>query len=267
MLKKHDIEYNGTSLSSLGFRIADMPKYTISTRKFEITDVINRDGGVITDAGIYDNKEISYNVVSLPHLVATDTTANLVQLFADWLTDFDGEYKTFKDSYVDGYFTKAICSGIDEITVNAKKCISARVNFIRCPYWYDDDGQNATIFKLDPGKTIGIVNIYNPENQPALPLIKINNQNGHIMKMALTVGNELLTTSYEVKIVNNISANSIILDSEFQSAFVDKNTLANRYISCLTFPQLWPGWNKIGITSLDTNSFSSIEITPRWRRL
>lgn len=253
----HDFEYNGKSLRSLGFCIANLPFYSIANRKFDIVDIYGKDGGIISDNGYYENIEVSYNVNSLPWLVINDSTSELVRLFAEWLTFFDGNFKIFRDTYNDGYFTKAICKGIDSIEFIADKCVTTTINFIRHPFWYSDEGQKEIEYILPKAQSAEI-KIFNPENYSAKPYIKLH----YMQDVVLTVND----SEMNVKAVFVDYENDIELDSELQSATCGLSDM-NSYISCTKFPTLLPGWNTIKLTSDKANAFESIKIIPRWRRL
>lgn len=253
----HDFEYNGKSLRSLGFCIANTPFYSIANRKFDIIDIYGKDGGIISDNGYYENIEVSYEVNSLPWLVINDSTSELVRLFAEWLTFFDGDFKILRDTYNDGYFTKAICKGIDRIEFLADKCVATVINFIRYPFWYSDEGQKEIEYIL-PTTQGAEIKIFNPENYSAKPCIHLQYKQDVVLTVndckmnikALFVGNE----------------NDIELDSESQSAYCGLSDM-NPFVSCTSFPVLLPGWNTIKLTSDKTNAFKLLKIIPRWRRL
>lgn len=253
----HNLEYNGTSLRKLGFCIANMPFYHISNRKFDIVDIYGKDGGIISDSGYYENIDVSYEINSLPWLAYT-STQTLIRMLAEEFANFDGEFKELRDTYNDGYFTKAICKSIDKIEYKADKCVSTILNFSRHPFWYSDEGQKTISFNAPTAEKTVEYNVYNPEKFPAEPYICIS----HTQDLTLSVNN----TDVKIKAVFADNENIIELDSELQSAYCDKNDM-NAYISCVSFPLLAPGWNKIKITSEKENAFSNIDIIPHWRRL
>lgn len=258
---QHSFEYNGTNLKTLGFYIANAPQYQIAKRNFEFTSVHGKNGGVITDNGVYDNVEMQIEVNSYPYIVPCNGNAELVRAFAEWLTVFDGEYKTYRDTYNPAYFTKAICTNIDTINEIAPLCLSTTVTFSRHPFWYSDLGQEVIKPKLTSTQTAEI-EIYNPENYTAEPQITIINEGSTVNALTLTVNGgqtlNILGTSYD----------RIILDSEKQSAYFNNyKNLANSRISCVKFPKLKSGWNVIKLSATATGAFSAVEIVPNFRRL
>ena len=258
---RHSFSYNGIDLRTLGFYIAGTPKYQIAKRSFDITPVYGKDGGVISDNGVFENVEIQFEVNSYPYIVPNENNAEVVSAFAEWLTVWDGKYKIFRDTYNPGYFSKAICTGIETIEEVAPLCLSTTINFSRQPFWYSDLGQEVLRPKLTSTQTAEF-EIYNPENYISKPLIKIINAGAKVNLLALTVnGNQTLTVK------TSSDKDHIELDSEQQSAFFDNGTsLANDCISCTEFPKFLPGWNKIKILGKNANAFSDIEIKPNWRR-
>lgn len=259
---RHSFIYNGIDLRTVGFFIATAPKYQIAKRNFDFTSVYGKNGGVITDNGVFDNVEMQFEVNSYPYIIPNENSSELVRAFAEWLTVWDGEYKIFRDTYNPGYFTKAICTGIETIEEAAPLCLSTTINFSRHPFWYSDLGQEIIRPKLASTQTAEF-EIYNPENFTAEPLIKIINTGAKVNPLTLTVND-----SQTLTVKTSSDKDYIELDSEQQSAFFDKGTsLANDCISCTNFPQLLPGWNKLKLSGKNTNAFTDIEIKPNWRRL
>ena len=131
---RHSFTYNGTDLRTIGFFIATPPKYQIAKRNFDFTSVYGKNGAVITDNGVFDNVEMQFEVNSYPYIVPNESNAELVRAFAEWLTVWDGEYKIFRDTYNPGYFSKAICTGVETIEEVAPLCLSTTINFSRVPF-------------------------------------------------------------------------------------------------------------------------------------
>ncbi len=258
---RHSFTYNGIDLRTVGFFIATAPKYQIAKRNFDFTSVYGKNGGVIADNGLFDNVEMQFEVNSYPYIVPNESNAELVRAFAEWLTVWDGEYKIFRDTYNPGYYTKAICTGIEPIEEVAPLCLSTTINFSRVPFWYSDLGQEIIRPKLTSTQTAEI-EIYNPENYTAEPKITIINEGSTVNALTLTVNGgqtlNILGTSYD----------RIILDAEKQSAYFNNyKNLANSRISCVKFPELKSGWNVIKLSATATGAFSAVEIVPNFRRL
>lgn len=259
---RHSFTYNGTNLRTLGFFIATPPKYQIAKRSFDFASVYGKNGGVISDNGVFDNVEMQFEVNSYPYIVPNESNAELVRAFAEWLTVWDGEYKIFRDTSNPGYYTKAICTGVEPIEEVAPLCLSTTINFSRVPFWYSDLGQEIIRPKLTSTQNAEI-KIYNPENYTSEPLIKIINKGAKVNPLTLTVNDGQTLT-----VKTSSDKDYIELDSEQQSASFDNGTsLANNCISCTEFPKLLPGWNKIKLSGKNANTFTDIEIKPNWRRL
>lgn len=261
---RHSFTYNGTNLRTLGFFIATAPKYQIAKRNFDFTSVYGKNGGVISDNGVFDNVEMQIEVNSYPYCTTTESNAELVRAFAEWLTVWDGEYKIFRDTYNPAYFTKAICTGIETIEEVAPLCLSTTVTFSRHPFWYSDLGQEIIRPNLTSTTSTQTteIEIYNPENYTAEPKITIINEGSTVNALTLTVnGGQTLN-------IHGTSYDRIILDSEKQSAYFNNyKNLANSCISCVKFPVLKSGWNVIKFSATATGAFSAVEIVPNFRRL
>ena len=258
---RHSFTYNGTDLRTIGFFITTPPKFQIAKRNFDFTSVYGKNGAVITDNGVFDNVEMQFEVSSYPYVIPNENSSELVRAFAEWLTVWDGEYKIFRDTYNPGYFTKAICTGVETIEEVAPLCLSTTINFSRVPFWYSDLGQEIIRPKLTSTQTAEI-EIYNPENYTAEPKITIINEGSTVNALTLTVNGgrtlNILGTSYD----------RIILDAEKQSAYFNNyKNLANSRISCVKFPELKSGWNVIKLSATATGAFSAVEIVPNFRRL
>lgn len=258
---RHSFTYNGIDLRTVGFFIATAPKYQIAKRNFDFTSVYGKNGGVIADNGLFDNVEMQFEVNSYPYIVPNESNAELVRAFAEWLTVWDGEYKIFRDTYSPGYFTKAICTGVEPIEEVAPLCLSTTINFSRVPFWYSDLGQEIIRPKLTSTQTAEI-EIYNSENYTAKPKITIINEGSTVNALTLTVnGGQTLN-------IHGTSYDRIILDSEKQSAYFNNyKNLANSCISCVKFPELKSGCNVIKLSATATGAFSAVEIVPNFRRL
>lgn len=259
---RHSFTYNGTDLRTIGFFITTPPKYQIAKRNFDFTSVYGKNGGVISDNGVFDNVEMQLEVNSYPYIVPNESNAELVRAFAEWLTVWDGKYKIFRDTYNPGYFTKAICTGVEPIEEVAPLCLSTTINFSREPFWYSDLGQEIIRPKLTSTQNAEI-EVYNPENYTAEPLIKIINTDSKIKPLTLSVNDSPI-----LMITKETSQDHIELDSTEQSAYFNvKTNLANSYISCTQFPVLSPGLNIIKLSSTEADAFTTLEIKPNFRRL
>lgn len=256
----HDLIYNGISLSSFGFCIADKPKYSIAKRNFETTEVVGRNGVILSDKGAYSAVELSYKINSIPYKVPCTDSNNLVRQLAEWLTVWDGDFKILRDTYNEGCFSKAICTGIETLTEITNKCLSTTIKFVRQPFLYSDEGQVKSIHTTSDD--LGVYfSIYNPENYNSLPYIKV-------------YGNGGVCVDINGKTFNILKGfrEYIEIDSESQNAFKGTSNY-NSYVDCDYMPELLPGKNTIKIygildsASQVTGKCTAVEIVPRWRRL
>ena len=102
------------------------------------------------------------------------------------------------------------------------------------------------------------IEVYNPENYTAEPLIKIINAGSKIKPLTLSVNDSPI-----LMITKETSQDHIELDSTEQSAYFNAKT----YISCTQFPLLSPGLNIIKLSSTEADAFKTLEIKPNFRRL
>lgn len=250
----NDLIYDGQSLNSKGFAIKTYPIHKVAERDITFVSTASRDGDVIVDNMRYKNVEMSYQVNSIPHLTTLGQSA-LIRDFIEWLTPKNGEYKIFRDDFNKGYFCKAICTSIGEISNNLSKYIDTTLTFIRTPFWYSDSGENK--FTITQADTYYEVN--NPEAYASQPTIKIYG----LGELTLIINSK----EYTVSIPKNYGY--IELDTENQSAHVgnisyDKNTFFDY------FPTLKPGVNFIKCVPYQNSTsakLNQIELIPHWRRL
>lgn len=260
---RHNFIFNGKSLRDLGFYISPVPRYNIAPRAFDVENISGLDGSIIEDKGYYENVEESYEIVSVPCKVSATTTPELVNLFAAWLspTVDSLKYCILRDTYHPGYFTYAFCKKIDEITVNADRCISTTVTFSRKAFWYSDVGTKSisvTVDGIASGSAKSIA-IHNPEKYVSLPKITIYG------KGALTLQSDAIRSLT----LSARDLSPITLDSETQNATFSGSYMynPNSYVSGTSFPRFTAGKNTLSIAAGEDGAFTKIEIIPRWRRL
>lgn len=247
----NDLNFNGQSLNEKGFAIKTYPKYKIAERDISFEAITGLSGDVITDNMRFKNVEMTYEINSIPYLTPFENPQDVIRDLANWLTSYDGKYKILSDDYNKGYFCKAICTSIGEITNVYSKYIDTVLTFNREPFWYSDKGQEKIT------RTETEFEIRNPESFQSEPLIRIYgkhalilNVNGKDYKFNIPTGNPYID-----------------LDTEMQSAFCNKNNLNNDvYFDYM--PTLKPGVNNILISlNSDSSNYEKTEIIPRWRRL
>ena len=251
----NNLSYNGQSLNEKGFAIKTYPKYKIAERDIDFESIIGLNGDVITDNMRFKNVEMTYEINSIPYLTPYKNPQDVIRDLANWLVS-DGKYKILRDDYNEGYFCKAVCTSIGEISNVLSKYIDTVLTFSREPFWYSDEGQKIRTFIRGD-----FFDILNPEQFTSEPLITIYG-NG---TFKLIVNGNI----YEVTIPSSVK--SITLDTERQSAFLGdrfSSQNGNKYISFDYMPIFIPGTNTIKLISTDSAyTFEKMEITPRWRRL
>lgn len=250
-----DLTYDGQSLNEKGFAVKTYPVRRIAEREMTFTSVIGRDGDVSIDNFRFKNVTETYEINSLPHRVAAENTQALINELIDWLVPLSSDYRIFTDDNNLGYFTKAICSSVGEISQSyLNKHIDTTLTFQRLPWWYSYEGQKE--IELIGNKQF---KIYNPEKHNSQPLIRVYGTG--------TVDLMVNGTDYLLKIPS--AYGYIDIDSELQSVFVGLSNL-NKDVDFDYLPILNSGENTIyatGYLGQSGNSVSKIKITPRWRRL
>lgn len=257
----NDFTYDGTSLSSFGFCIANTPQFNITKRSFETVPIVGMDGVAISDNGIYEAVEMTYEVNSIPYRVPYSNSSALYRFLAEWLNVWDGNFKILRDTYNEGYFYKAICTKIEPITEIANKCLKTSITFTRQPFLYSDDGQKSVAIDAAENETMVSFTLHNPENFNSQPYIKIYGEGAIYVDI----------NGKKFNILSGISE-YIEIDSEIKHAHHD-NWNYNNYIDCDYMPELIPGENSIKVKGIYDNNTSKtgkctrVEIIPRWRCL
>lgn len=245
-----DLIYNGRSLNELGFAIKTKPIYTVASRSINFHPILGRSGDVIVDDKRYNNVEMSYSINSIPHLVATESNQELVHALIDWLAPSDGDYKILRDDWNSGYFCKAVCTNISEITQKLFLGLDTTIKFNRMPFWYSDMGQEPKI--VEDLKKVHIFR--NPEVYDAEPLITVYGS-----------GDIDLIINIKYFHLKNVNG-SITIDSETGNAYKD-GVLHNEVTSFSYPPNFVAGENRVKIVKSADAVFEKAEIIPKWRRL
>lgn len=249
----NNLSYNGQSLNEKGFAIKTYPKYKIAERDIEFESIIGLSGDVITDKQRFRNVEMTYEINSIPYLIDFEDPQDVIRDLANWLIS-DGKYKILRDDYNKGYFCKAVCTSIGEISNVLSQYIDTVLTFSRQPFWYSDKGQEKISFTNEKST----FEILNPEMFKSEPLIRIYGKSS----LKLTINGSL----YDITIPASVKY--IDLDTELQSAF-SGGLNCNKYVDFDYMPTFIPGKNIISIAKGTSSeaSFEKMEITPRWRRL
>lgn len=249
----NNLSYNGQSLNEKGFAIKTYPKYKIAERDIEFESIAGLSGDVITDNMRFKNVEMTYEINSIPYLTPYKNPQDVIRDLANWLIS-DGKYKILRDDYNKGYFCKAVCTSIGEISNVLSQYIDTILTFSRQPFWYSDKGQEKISFTNEKST----FEILNPELFTSEPLIRIYGKSS----LKLTINGSL----YDITIPASVKF--IDLDTELQSAF-SGGLNCNKYVDFDYMPTFIPGKNIISIAKGANSdaSFEKMEITPRWRRL
>lgn len=246
----NNLFYNGQSLNNLGFAIKTKPFYPVAQRDMTFTNIAGRSGDILVDNGRYNNVEYSYQINSIPYKVWGLSNQELTYSLIDWLSAHDGKYKELRDSYNEGYFTKAICTNIADVANNASRLLDTTISFNRVPFWYSDIGQEV---RISTGRSI---KLNNPEHYTSEPLIRVYGSGD----ITIYTGNVTLRTTRDMK-------DYIEIDSESLTVSKEGVECSDLLYDCKTLPYFTSGENTIGVTLGVNGSFERIEVIPRWRRL
>ena len=255
----NDIIYNGQSLRDLGYAVKTFPVHSVAERDMEFSPIIGRSGDIIVDNKRFHNVDMNYeiNMIDFDRLQNTDVNERRL---IDWLMSGDAEYKIFEDSTVPGYFCKAICKSISDISRNGLPgYIDTAISFNRQPFWYSKIGQKKLTFAASKTEQT----IINPEKYSSEPYFKIITDGSGV-----NVGETSLIVNGEPYTLANLM-NYVEIDSEAYRTFKgseDKDDDAKyNYMPFFT-----PGENTFSVEARFTSMQShilSVEIIPRWRRL
>lgn len=230
--------YKGINSLDLSLYIKSKGTYNAAERDKRFISVPGRNGDLIQDNGRYANVVIPYDLV----LLKKDNRPfnDLVHSVKDWLLA-DSGYNILWDSYDPRYYRYATLEGGLDIDEELTNLGELSLTFNCKPFRYSFDGQKTIVI------TQSSTQLYNPENLPAAPYIKI-------------YGNGTITLSVN-SITNTFTGVSgyIEIDSEIMNAYKGSTAL-NNIMTGDTFPKLTPGTNNITITG----AASRAEIVPRW---
>lgn len=225
--------FNGKSSRDFGVYITDTGVYESAQRSYESMSIPGRNGNVIIENDKFENVGLSY-----PAVLVDDFDVNYKALTA-YLTSQRG-YKRLSDTFHPDEFYMATFKGLS----GQKHTIfnqggTFKIEFERKPQRYLKSGEKTSTFT-------GSGQIKNPTLYTALPLIR-------------AYGTGTLTIN-DVS-VQITSANSYTdIDCELQEAFKGStNCNGNIVLTNGVFPSLAPGLN-----SISKSGITSIELTPRW---
>lgn len=255
----HDFSFNGVSLSSLGGRIIQTPMHTIATRDKSFVKIYGQSGDEVIDNGSYNNVNFSVKIGFFT-FVAQQTAEQLARTIIDWLAPLQDGYYEYRDTYNDGYFTRAALTNFDEIQREMRTFLTATLKFSRVPFWYSDVGAQPVSQSAS-----GYVNLRNPEQYDAEPIVTL--------EYTGTSGNNLNCTLYmnqkysllaggatKVQVLDGVTKQHYkLLDGE--------KTYLSKLLPPLLKPNIYYGcYAKLSIYS-EKGKDLNLTITPNWRRL
>ena len=234
----HYFVFDGKMSINYGVRITKPSILDAPAPRVTVQQIPGRSGDLVIPDGGYENAAVSYNCfLKAP---APEKLPEYAGKIKAWLLSTPGEYKRLEDSYDPEYFRYAYFNGALAIERQAKRFGVFDVVFACKPFRYRKDGQKAE--EIEKGSAI-----YNPEEYPADPYIKITG-NGNIR---ITIGSD----SWDFSDVDEY----IEIDCESKNAYKEYQP-QNTKMSGEGFPKLEPGKNNITWTG----NVQKVEIIPRW---
>ena len=255
----HDFSFNGVSLSSLGGRIIQAPMHTIAARDKSFVKIYGQSGDEVIDNGSYNNVNFSVKIGFFT-FVAQQTAEQLACTIIDWLAPLQGGYYEYRDTYNDGYFTRAALTNFDEIQREMRTFLTATLKFSRVPFWYSDVGAQPV------SANNGVLTLTNPESYDAEPIYHFeytgtagNNIYMNVFNDSYYVGHFLIGGVWQTHYINGV-------DKQHYT-FVDGQRY---YPDTLLLPNLKPkSQTRISTTLVNYGAGVdyTLEVTPNWRRL
>lgn len=248
----NSFSFNGADSRSFGVLVKSRNVYDQPERDVDYVSVPGRNGDLIFDNGRYKNINISYPCrLFAPDSPDSNDNISMAYTIRELKRALraDGNYSILTDTFNPNYFRMAKYTGGITFSDVSKKAdvIDFNVNFYCKPQLYRWDGQSTQTF-TSSGSGI-TASIYNPEDQPTKPIIRINGTH--------TGNTNVIIGSYSITITD--LSGYIDIDCETMNAYKGSANLNNSVSG--SFPVLNPGTNQIVTTISDV---TSIEITPRW---
>lgn len=245
----HDFSFNGVSLSSLGGRIIQAPMHTIATRDKSFVKIYGQSGDEVIDNGSYNNVNFSVKIGFFT-FVAQQTAEQLAHTIIDWLAPLQDGYYEYRDTYNEGYFTRASLTNFDEIQREMRTFLTATLKFSRVPFWYSDGGTRGLTFNNQ-------ALLVNPENYPSEPVLNLTYTGSGTVTVRITFNGAPIEITMGV-----IPLNNQIIDGVQKQHYRVENG-EKIYLSRVVPPDLVPGDNIIAFNT----SQVTCTLTPNWRRL
>lgn len=161
--------FNGIDSRDLGIAIKTKRTYDSPERDITEIEVPGRNGNLIFDNGKYKNLPLSYGIrIVAPDYEISPSYSGMAYALNEIKKAFksDGNYHILYDSYEPDYFYYACRKGGIRFDVKNPTYADAEINFTCKPHKYRFDGQLTY-------ETTSRITLYNPESEPAFPIIKI----------------------------------------------------------------------------------------------
>lgn len=260
MLGFNSFEYNGIDLRSYGMYLKKRSLYTIPSRNLELNEIAGRSGRIPVGGDVFDNVNETYEFWSYAREMPY-TDEETIKKLIDWLIT-DNTYKVLRDTYHEGYYTKAICTKVTDVEIKADGMVQGKITFSRLPYWYLETGKEPLVFTEITNNEV-FATLINPEKYNAIPDIEISANSPYIIT--------LYVNNREYKIASTTSSNSIVkIEGETGNLYIN-GVLKNSSAMYDYIPEL-PAETEISL-KVKSNAMTSysgwqyVKITPNWRRI
>lgn len=249
--------FNGISTEDIGVIIQAPPVYEFPTKKYDVIQIIGKNGDIVIDKNSYNNVNREYNLALV--FRKSDTFVENVRLIVDWLSSASG-YARLEDSYEPNYFRMAMYRSGGQMTNYYGKATGMIVKFECKPQRFLKSGENSIVFKKSTHGEGVFHKIMNPTKYLALPELSIFNgvetieiRNGEDVENPDNI--TILTITEEI-------TDKVVIDSEIQDAYTESSFINSKIQLTNGFPKLYPGTNWIKFSNATDNS--EILLKPRW---
>jgi phage-related protein len=260
MLGFNSFEYNGIDLRSYGMYLKKRSLYTMPSRNLKLYGIAGRSGRIPVGGDVFDNVNETYEFWSYAREMPY-TDEETIKKLIDWLFT-DNAYKVLRDTYHEGYYTKAICTKVTDVKIKADGMVQGKITFSRLPYWYLETGKEPLVFTEITNNEV-FTTLINPEKYNAIPDIEISANNPYAV--TLYVNNR----KYEIASMPSGTSTAKI-EGETGNLYIN-GVLKNSSALYDYIPEL-PAETEISlkVKSNATASYSGwqyVKITPNWRRI
>lgn len=243
----YDLYFNGHLLSEIGAVVTEYPKYPVSQRDLTFTSIPCKSGDVITDNKREKNVPLTYKIAHVPTF--SDHTETTFIYALNEIFQTSNGYVILRDTLNPGYFRRAVCTSVSNVTVEAPGYVKAAINFNCDPHLYSDAGTRAVYYSSDNGAISSTIT--NPEKWDSEPVITLTGSGD----FSCTIGSASFT-------LTGVSG-KIIIDKQREKVFDGSGNRCDNKLSAQYLPELVPGDNTVSVTG--SGDFS-LSIVPNWRR-